>query len=608
MARSIINIVNISKRFVHKVLLDNVNLLIEEKSKIGMIGRNGAGKTTLLKILMGLEEPDDGEIILSDDVRIGYLRQQGDFDENEKVIDYLVRVTGKESWKCSKIASRFGIDHIKVNYNLGSLSSGYRMRVKLSEMMLYEPNFLILDEPSNFLDLNTLIDLENFLMDYNGGFLIVSHDREFLKTTCEKTIEMENGKITYFPGNIEDYFEYKEEKEYTIKKYNKNIEERKAHLERFVERFRYKATKAKAVQSRIKQIEKLKTIEINHPSKNVRIKLPEVPEKKGFALISDDLAVGYGEKIVAESGRIEIPRGSRVAVLGQNGEGKTTFLRTIAGRLEPVSGSYNYSYGIKIAYFGEDTYKNITANDTVLSYLKKNAKQGLLSQELLTLLGSFLFSGENVNKDVKVLSGGEMARLSLLAAITQCADVLILDEPTNHLDFETVEALASSLRDYGGTIFFTSHDRTFASMLANSIIEVKDKKLSLYPSDYEAYVYRVRLDALEEEERELKYQENNKEAVNKDNNSNSNEEKNSYEERKKMRNKLSKCEALLKKHEQQIEDYKKEEAEILKFFETSSGYDDEKSRRLLEVKKLIEDTENEWLLTNEEIDSIKSAL
>ena len=607
MARSIINIVNISKRFVHKVLLDNVNLLIEEKSKIGMIGRNGAGKTTLLKILMGIEEPDDGEIILSDDVRIGYLRQQGDFDENEKVIDYLVRITGKESWKCSKIASRFGIDHIKVNYNLGNLSSGYRMRVKLSEMMLYEPNFLILDEPSNFLDLNTLIDLENFLMDYNGGFLIVSHDREFLKTTCEKTIEMENGKITYFPGDIEDYFEYKEEKEYTIKKYNKNIEERKAHLERFVERFRYKATKAKAVQSRIKQIEKLKTIEITHPAKNVKIKLPEVPEKKGFALISDDLVIGYGDNIVAESGRIEIPRGSRVAVLGQNGEGKTTFLRTIAGRLNPISGSYNYSYGIKIAYFGEDTYKNVTANDTVLSYLKKNAKQGLLSQELLTLLGSFLFSGYDVNKDVKVLSGGEMARLSLLSAITQCADVLILDEPTNHLDFETVEALASSLRDYGGTIFFTSHDRTFASLLADTIIEVKDKKLSLYPSNYEAYVYRVRLDALEEEERELKYQENNKEVLSKDNSSNA-DEKNSYEERKKIRNKLSKYESLLKKHEKQIEDYKKEEAEILKFFETSLGYDDEKSRRLMEVKKLIEETENEWLLTNEEIDNIKSAL
>ena len=604
MARSIINIVNISKRFVHKVLLDGVNLLIEEKSKIGMIGRNGAGKTTLLKILMGIEDPDDGEIVFSDDVRIGYLRQQGDFDDNEKVIDYLTRVTSKESWKCSKIASRFGIDHIKINYNLGSLSSGYRMRVKLSEMMLYEPNFLILDEPSNFLDLNTLIDLENFLMDYNGGFLIVSHDREFLKTTCDKTVEMENGKLTYFPGNIEDYFEYKEEKEYTIKKYNKNVEERKAHLERFVERFRYKATKAKAVQSRIKQIEKLKTIEINHPAKNVRIKLPEVPEKKGFALISDDLSVGYGDKIVAKSGRIEIARGSRVAVLGQNGEGKTTFLRTIAGRLNPVSGTYNYSYGIKIAYFGEDTYKNVTSNDTVLSYLKKNAKQGLLTQELLTLLGSFLFSGDDVNKDVKVLSGGEMARLSLLAAITQCADVLILDEPTNHLDFETVEALANSLRDYGGTIFFTSHDRTFASLLADTIIEVKYKKLSLYSGDYEAYVYRVRLDALEEEEKELEYQANN----NKENVSNEDKNNNSYEERKKIRNKLSKCESLLKKHEKQIEDYKKEEAEILKFFETSSSYDDEKSKRLLEVKKLIEETENEWLLVNEDIDNIKSML
>ncbi|MEI0447647.1 ABC-F family ATP-binding cassette domain-containing protein [Brachyspira intermedia] len=605
MAKSIINIVNISKRFVHKVLLDNVNLLIEEKSKIGMIGRNGAGKTTLLKILMGLEEADDGEVIFSDDVRVGYLRQQGDFDDNEKVIDYLTRVTGKESWKCSKIASRFGIDHIKVNNNLGSLSSGYRMRVKLSEMMLYEPNFLILDEPSNFLDLNTLIDLENFLTDYNGGFLIVSHDREFLKTTCEKTIEMENSKITYFPGNIEDYFEYKEEKEYTIKKYNKNIEERKAHLERFVERFRYKATKAKAVQSRIKQIEKLKTIEINHPSKNVRIKLPEVPEKKGFALISDDLVVGYGDKVVAKSGRIEIARGSRVAVLGQNGEGKTTFLRTIAGRLNPVSGTYNYSYGIKIAYFGEDTYKNITSNDTVLSYLKKNAKQGLLTQELLTLLGSFLFSGDDVNKDVKVLSGGEMARLSLLAAITQCADVLILDEPTNHLDFETVEALANSLRDYGGTIFFTSHDRTFASLLADTIIEVKDKKLSLYSGDYEAYVYRVRLDALEEEEKELEYQNKNNA---KENSSNDDKNSNNYEERKKIRNRLSRCESLLKKHEKQIEDYKKEEAEILKFFETSANYDDEKSKRLLEVKKLIEETENEWLLVNEEIDNIKAML
>lgn len=599
MAKSVINIVNVSKSFVNKILLDKANLLIEEKSKIGMIGRNGAGKTTLIKILIGEEEADDGEIIFSNEVKIGYLSQGANFDETEKVIDYLIRITGKESWACFKMASKFGIDDIKANYNIGDLSSGYRMRIKLAQMMLDEPNFLLLDEPSNFLDLNTLIDLENFLLDYKGGFLIVSHDREFLKTTCEKTIEIDNGKIIYFPADIESYFEYKEEKEASIKKYNKNIEERKAHLERFIERFRYKATKAKSVQSRIKQMEKLKTIEISHPAKNVRIKLPSVEDKKGFAMISDNLNIGYGKKIVAESKRIEISRGSKVAVLGQNGEGKTTFLRTIAGRINALSGSYNYAQGIKIAYFGEDTYKNITANDTVLSYLRNHAKYGLSQQELLTLLGSFLFSGDDINKDVKVLSGGEMARLSLLSAITQCADVLILDEPTNHLDFETVETLANSLKNYTGTIFFTSHDRTFTSLLADTIIEIKDKKISLYSGNYESYVYKTKLESLKEkekkeEEEEIKYQNN---IVS---------ENNSYEERKKIRNRLSKCENLLKKYDSLINDYKNEEKEILKFFE--KYYDEEKSKRLDEIKKLVEEAENEWLLVNEEIDDIKKLL
>lgn len=598
MAKSFINIVNISKSFVNKTLLNKANLLIEEKSKIGMIGRNGVGKTTLIKILMGEEEADDGEIIFSKEAKIGYLSQGSNFNEKDKVIDYLMKTSNKESWECSKIASRFGIDHVKINYNIGDLSSGYRMRIKLAEMMLSKPNFLLLDEPSNFLDLNTLIDLENFLFDYNGGFLIVSHDREFLKKTCEKTVEIDGGKIIYFYGNIEDYFEYKEEKERSIKKYNKNIEEQKAHLERFIERFRYKAAKAKSVQSRIKQMEKLKTIEITHPAKNVRIKIPQVQAKKGFAIVSNNLIIGYDKKIVAESGRIEIARGSKVAVLGQNGEGKTTFLRTISGRINPISGDYNYSYGIKIAYFGEDTYKNITANDTVISYLKKNAKQGLLHQELLTLLGSFLFSGDDIDKDIKVLSGGERARLSLLAAIIQSADVLILDEPTNHLDFETVEALALSLKDYTGTIFFTSHDRTFASLLADSIIEVKDKKLSLYSGDYQSYVYKTRIEALKEKEEEIKFQNNI--------NIKKEEKNNDYEDRKKIRNRLSKCESLLKKCEKDINDYKTEEKEILKFFEIS--YDEEKSRRLLEIKKLIESAENQWLNINEEIDNIKESL
>lgn len=602
MAKSIINLVNVSKRYINNVLLDNVNLLIEEKSKIGMIGRNGAGKTTLLKILMGIDEPDDGEIILSEDVRLGYLRQQNDFDEGEKVIDYLCRVTKKENWQCAKVANRFGIDHIKVNYNIGSLSSGFKMRVKLSEMMLYDPNFLILDEPSNFLDLNTLIDLENFLLDYNGGFLIVSHDREFLKTTCERTIELELGKCTYFPGNIEDFFEYKEEKEIYIKRYNKNIEERKAHLEKFVDRFRYKATKAKAVQSRIKQMDKLRTIEITHPAKSVRIRLPEVAEKKGFALIADNLNIGYGDRVIAKSGRLEIARGRHVAVLGENGEGKTTFLRTLAGDLKLLGGSFSYAQGIKLAYFGEHIYKNMTANDNVISYLRRNAKQGLLTQELLTLLGSFLFSGDDVYKDVMVLSGGERSRLSLLSTITQCADVLLLDEPTNHLDFETVEALASSLREYKGTIFFTSHDRTFASLLADTIVEIKDGNILIYSGDYESYVYHIRLNAIEEEIEEA-YEKNE---IEKKTESLEKQNTVSYDDRKKIRNKISKCESHIKKYENLIEEYKQEQNDIMKYFETSDSYDDSKSRRLAELKELILKTETKWLETHENLEDIKN--
>lgn len=605
--KSFINFVNISKRYVNNVLLDNVNLLIEEKSKIGVIGRNGAGKTTLIKILLGEEEADDGEVILANELKIGYLKQQDDFNENEYILDYLTRISGKESWQCAKTAANFGIDHDRVKLTISTLSSGFRMRLKLTEMMLHEPNFLLLDEPSNFLDLNTLIDLENFLLDYTGGYLIVSHDREFLKVTCDRTLEVQNGKCIYFMGGIEDYFEYKEEQEDYIKRYNKNINEKKAHLQKFVERFRYKASKAAAAQSKMKQIEKLKHIEISHPSKNVKIKIPSAVDKKGFALIIDDLSVGYKDKVVAKSGRIEIERGRHVAVLGENGQGKTTFLRTIAGGLSKLDGDYKFAQGIKIAYFAEHIYKEITATDKVFSYLRRHAKEGLMQQELLSLLGSFLFSGDDVYKSVSVLSGGEKSRLTLLAAITQCADVLILDEPTNHLDFETVEALASSLRDYKGTILFTSHDRTFVSMLANTIIEVKDKTVSIYAGDYDSYVYHLRLETAKHEEEEIRYIEieesKNKEKLEVAQLINKTDL--TYDERKKIKNKVSKLKSTIKEIEKKLNELKNEEREISSYFENGGKYDNSKIERMLELKNIIEEKEIEWLEIHKETEEME---
>jgi len=597
--KTCINLVNISKSYTTKRLLDNVNLMLDEKAKIGVIGRNGAGKTTLIKILMGIEEADSGEVILADDAKIGYLRQDDNFDLSQNVIDYLSEATGAEAWKCAKLAARFGIDHNKANLDVGAFSSGYRMRIKLTEMMLNEPTFLLLDEPSNFLDLNTLIDLENFLLDYNGGYLIISHDREFLMSTCDSTLDVESGKCTFFPGDIEEYFEYKEGQDEYARRFNKNVDEKKAHLQKFVDKNRAKASKAASAQSKLKQLNRLKHIEIMHSSRNIRIKIPPVPSKKGFALISENLVIGYGDKVICRSGRIEIPRGTHVAVLGENGEGKTTLLKTLAGELASIDGEFSYAQGMKLSYFAEHIYKNITAHDNVLSYLRRHASSNLLTKDLQSLLGSFLFSGEDVNKKVTVLSGGEKSRLTLLASIIQCPDVLLLDEPTNHLDFETVENLGIALRNYNGTIFFTSHDRTFASLVADTIIEVKNGTISVYAGDYDAYVYHLRVESKEHEDEEKAYEKSKIKEITQNKSVNTSDV--NYSDNKKTKTQITKCKSKIKEYEKQIDAYKVEEKDIIEYFESGHPYDTDKSIRLDSLKKLILETEESLFKVYEEL-------
>ena len=602
--KTCINLVNISKSYSTKRLLDNVNLMLDEKAKIGVIGRNGAGKTTLIKILMGIEEADSGEVVLADDAKIGYLRQDDNFDLSQNVIEYLSEATGAEAWKCAKLAARFGIDHNKAELNVGAFSSGYRMRIKLTEMMLNEPTFLLLDEPSNFLDLNTLIDLENFLLDYNGGYLIISHDREFLMSTCESTLDVDGGKCTFFPGDIEEYFEYKEGQDEYVRRFNKNVDEKKAHLQKFVDKNRAKASKAASAQSKLKQLNRLSHIEIRHSSKNVQIRIPHVPSKKGFALISENLVIGYGDKVICTSDRIEIPRGTHVAVLGENGQGKTTLLKTLAGELSAIDGNFSYAQGMKLSYFAEHIYKNITAHDNVLSYLRRHASSTLLTKDLQALLGGFLFSGEDVNKKVTVLSGGEKSRLTLLASIIQCPDVLLLDEPTNHLDFETVENLGHALRSYNGTIFFTSHDRTFASLLADTIIEVKDGGISVYAGDYDSYVYHLRVESKEHEDENKAYEKSKmKDNTNAKSKSVASSNPN-YSDNKKIKTQITKCKNKIKEYEKQIDAYKLEEKEIIEYFESGSPYSTDKSIRLDNIKKLISETEANLVLVYEEFDTI----
>ena len=370
-----------------------------------------------------------------------------------------------------------------------SLPGGYQTLREAFRHASWDPNFLILDEPSNYLDLNTLILLENFLLDFRGGFLVVSHAREFLKRTCDHTLEVEGGELTLYPGNIEEYFEFKGVQTAQIAAHNRGVEKKREQLQAFIDRFRAKASTASRAQSKMKQLSKLKTIEIAHPMSHVKIPIPPVESKAGIAFSCEGLTIGYPGKDVASGIEFEIDRGCRVAVLGDNGEGKTTLLRTMSGDLAPKRGSFRWGTGLKIAFYAQHVFSALDPEDDIYTHLLRESAEEVTSQDILNMAGCFLFKGDDVKKKVKVLSGGERARLVLAGLLLSKSHVILLDEPTNHLDFETVEALAQALRKFNGTVVFISHDRTFVNIVANKILEVKRGRVLRYPGSYEDYVY-----------------------------------------------------------------------------------------------------------------------
>jgi ATP-binding cassette subfamily F protein 3 len=481
-------------------ILDNATASFGDDQKIGVIGRNGAGKSTLCRIITGHESADSGTITRNTALRLSYLEQHDTFKPGERVVDFLMRTTRSEHWECGQIAARFQLKNEILEEPVRNLPGGFQTRVKLAAMLLGDPNFLILDEPSNYLDLSTLILLENFLLNFKGGYLVVSHDREFLKRTCDHTLEVENGGLVLFPGDIEEYFEFKEEQLAQKQAYNRGLDKKREQLQTFIDRFKAKASTATRAQSKMKQLSKLKTIEIAHPMSTVKIHIPPVEPKAGIAVNCEDLVIGYPEKDIARGIQVEIDRGKHVAVLGNNGEGKTTFLRTLAGDLTPKGGSFRWGTGLKVAYYAQHVFAVLDPEDDVYTYLLRESADGVNRQDVLNMAGCFLFKGDDVEKKVKVLSGGERARLVLAGILLSKSHVLLLDEPTNHLDFETVEALGRALKSFSGTVVFISHDRTFVNLLASSILEVKKGRILHYPGSYEDYVYHLEQVARGEEE------------------------------------------------------------------------------------------------------------
>lgn len=488
---AIISAHQIGRSFGARHLFEDATVTINDDQKIGVIGRNGAGKSTFFRMVLGEEHPDEGEIIIRKGAVIAHLEQHDPWSLEEGILDFMMRHTGAEHWQCARTLAKFGFREDQMEEPIEAFSGGYRMRIKLACMLVREPDFLMLDEPTNYLDLNTQLILEDFLNSFRGGYMVISHDREFIKRTTDNTLEVADGSLFLFPGPLEDYFEFVAEEKERKAREAKNVEARRKHLQAFVDRFGAKASKATQAQSRVKQLEKLKPIEIKNKISNVRMKIPDVSISRGLILTTEKLTCGYGDISILKDIEMKIPAGEKFAIVGENGQGKTTFLKTLSGEIPALDGSYRWTPEKRIGYYAQHVNETLRENETVMEALTRFAPPNTPKQELLAMAGSFLFRDEELKKKVKVLSGGERSRLIIAGLLLGRYDVLLLDEPTNHLDFETVEALGDGLARYQGTVFFVSHDRTFVKTLATSILEVEAGRVRNYPGSYDDYVYSL---------------------------------------------------------------------------------------------------------------------
>ncbi|NQV90060.1 ABC-F family ATP-binding cassette domain-containing protein [Candidatus Uhrbacteria bacterium] len=587
---------NIRKSYGLQVVLDDLSFLVTEKQKIALIGRNGAGKSTLLKILMSQEEADGGHVQFYPTARVGVVEQHEVLPDSISTLEYLEQKSGKQEWTIRKQASEFGLQSSHLEQIPNQLSGGYQMRVKLVAMLLLEPNLLLLDEPVNYLDLQTLLFLERFLQRFNGAFLLAAHDRTFLQNTCTHTFEIERGTLTSYKGSIEEYLTFKQEQLDLELRNNKRLSREMAHHQEFVDRFRSKASLASRAQSKIKHIAKLcgKISKINSDLATTKIRIPSPHVIAGTAVRTQHLSIGYGDFTVAQDINLEIHRGEKVVIAGENGRGKSTLLKTLAGHIEPLSGSVKWWHKVDIGYYDQKTEATIIGNETVVQYLTRMAPGDASGEHILMMAGNFLFRGDDLDKAANILSGGERARLCLAGVLLHEHNVLLLDEPTNHLDVETTEALAVALKEYKGTVIIISHSRTFVNTLVDKIFEVRAGNVRRYMGTYEEYVddlSSVMEDSLTEKQ---------------DESSLSNL---SIQDRTEIHTRIREHQRSQERTTKQMETLDREKSEILGyFFENPMDYSPSKSQRLSELNDQLEILEKTWLSNQEQIDTLRCEL
>jgi ATP-binding cassette, subfamily F, member 3 len=523
------------KRFGHKLLFENTDWLLTPQDRIGLVGANGTGKSTLMKILAGLEGLDYGSITVAKGISAGYLPQDGlelvgrtvfaecmsvfdDLRAIEQEMEDLTRRMSElspESPAYAQVAERYHrLEHefrtrdgFAIEAKVGSVlaglgfrpedwsrltdefSGGWQMRLALAKLLLQKPNLLLLDEPTNHLDLEARNWLEEYLSNYPYAFVLISHDRYFLDVTVKKTVEIWNQRVYFYTGNYDKYLAEKNQRREQLEAAYRNQRERIEQLEVFINRFRYQATKAKQVQSRIKELEKMDRIEIPPEEKTIHFSFPQPKPSGRIVAEFKNVAKSYGPKLVFRDVNFMMERGDRIALVGVNGAGKSTLIKLLAGTEAVTEGEYKIGHNVEADYFAQDQYKDLNPDSRILDDISEISAHSTQT-ELRSLLGCFLFQADDVFKRIGVLSGGERGRYALLRMLLRPSNFLLLDEPTNHLDMRAKDILLEALAAYSGTVVLVSHDRYFIDKLATSVFEIGDGRVEVYRGNYEDYRWR----------------------------------------------------------------------------------------------------------------------
>jgi len=533
------------KRFGHKLLFENTDWLITPRDRVGLVGANGTGKSTLMKILAGLDTLDFGSLIVAKGTTAGYLPQDGlslsgrtvfaecmavftELHAMERELETLTHSISEldhTSPEYAEVADRYhSLEHEfrtrdgysieaevgRVLMGLGfrkedwerqthEFSGGWQMRLALAKLLLQKPNLLLLDEPTNHLDLEARNWLEEYLHNYPHAYVLISHDRYFLDVTVNKIAEIWNKRFWFYTGNYDKFLTQKTQRNEQLQAAYRNQRDRIEQLEVFINRFRYQATKAKQVQSRIKELEKIERIEVPPEEKTIHFSFPQpkpsgriVAEFEGIAKVypgKNSATANSGEKEVFRDVNFMIEKGDRIALVGVNGAGKSTLIKLLAGAELPTQGEFRLGHNVQADYFAQDQYKELDPDARMIDDLGAASPRSTQT-ELRSLLGCFLFSEDDVFKKIGVLSGGERGRYALLRLLLHPANFLLLDEPTNHLDLRAKDVLLEALMDYTGTVVFVSHDRYFIDKLATRVFEIGDGKIEVYPGNYEDYLWR----------------------------------------------------------------------------------------------------------------------